>query len=431
MESPPGTRLGHMRARLHDVFTGGFLGEACPGHRVILRSGDMVRADVRFADLQPGAVSGDYAFTTVFGAVSVPEPIQPPAGMVSWWPGDGNANDIVDGNHATLSGDATFAPGMVGQGFSLDGAGDFVLVSGDIANLNITGDVTVDLWAKRTILDAAQRTMVVKGAGFSGPLAYWLYFSSHQVIGGFKRPDGSGNFLIGPADVTDTNFHHYAYVRSGNTHKLLMDGVVVVASGAFTGSTGDTSGLPLAIGAIRGAGFTQYFGGVIDEVEVFNRALSDAEIKAIYDAGSAGKRKEAIFNPSNGHYYQAITVPGGINWFDAKAAAESRTFAGLQGHLATVTSQQENDFITENLPFAARQRDWLGGFQPSGSPEPGGNWQWVTGEPFSYTNWAGGEPNDAGNEDGLHFFTDSGQWNDESRGSMRPQGYVVEYGTGQ
>ena len=45
------------------------------------------------------------------------------AGLVSWWPGDGNTNDIVGATHGTLMGDAAFAPGVVGQGFSLDGDG--------------------------------------------------------------------------------------------------------------------------------------------------------------------------------------------------------------------------------------------------------------------------------------------------------------------
>ena len=56
-----------------------------------------------------------------------PAPIQPPAGMVGWWPGDGNAEDIIGGNHGTLTGD--FVEGMVQQGFGLDGVSDHILVS--------------------------------------------------------------------------------------------------------------------------------------------------------------------------------------------------------------------------------------------------------------------------------------------------------------
>jgi len=49
-----------------------------------------------------------------------------PDGLVSWWPGEGNANDIADANNGTLQGGATFATGRVGQAFSFDGNGDFV-----------------------------------------------------------------------------------------------------------------------------------------------------------------------------------------------------------------------------------------------------------------------------------------------------------------
>ena len=235
-----------------------------------------------------------------------PEPIPPPAGMISWWPGDGNADDIVDGNHGTLSGDATFAPGMVGQAFSLDGTGDVVVVP-DSPNLNITSDVTVDLWAKRAVVGSGSPVMIAKGAGAIGvvdaPDLYFLSFdSTDHLNGGFERADGSNVILVGPT-VTDTNFHHYAYVRSGDTHNLFIDGVMVTGD-TFTGSPGDTSGIELAIGALRHdafpGGFCCHFGGVIDEVELFDRALTAAEIRAIYNAGGAGKIKPEPIPPPAG-----------------------------------------------------------------------------------------------------------------------------------
>ena len=130
-----------------------------------------------------------------------------------------------------------------------------------------------------------------------------------------------------------------------------------------------------------------------------------------------------VLNPVNGHYYEVVIEQ--VNWDDAKVAAESRTLNGLQGHLATITSQDENDFIAGLLPFGAGY--WIGGFQPPGSPEPDGNWQWTTGESFDYTNWGAEEPNETGyggeNEDRLEF---DGEWND-LRGSHISPGYVVEY----
>ena len=97
--------------------------------------------------------------------------IQRPSGLVSWWPGDGNTNDIVGDNDGALTGDATFAPGMVVQAFSFDVTGDSVLVP-DSADLNITGDVTVELWAKRTGF-GTREIMVAKGAASTQSTRFW------------------------------------------------------------------------------------------------------------------------------------------------------------------------------------------------------------------------------------------------------------------
>jgi hypothetical protein len=72
----------------------------------------------------------------------------PPTGMVSWWTGDGNANDLIGSNHGTLQNGATFAAGLVGQAFSFVNPFDFVRVPHN-SNLNVgTGNVTIDAWIK-------------------------------------------------------------------------------------------------------------------------------------------------------------------------------------------------------------------------------------------------------------------------------------------
>ena len=113
-------------------------------------------------------------------------------------------------------------------------------------------------------------------------------------------------------------------------------------------------------------------------------------------------------NPANGHVYEVVFGPETFPWNIAKDEAAKRTFGGRQGHLATITSQQENDFIFSNFPEVGDPCCWLGGHQPGDTPaqdpDPAAGWTWVTGEPFTYTNWGGGEPNDSGGqEDSLEF----------------------------
>ncbi len=114
---------------------------------------------------------------------------------------------------------------------------------------------------------------------------------------------------------------------------------------------------------------------------------------------------------ANNHYYQVVCTSSVIDWNTAKAAAET---AG--GHLATVTSAEENHFVfnlTDDPAFwstnGANQPigPWIGGFQSSCTPEPGCGWSWVTGETWSYTNWGCNQPDDfSGDDDSLHYFLD-------------------------
>jgi hypothetical protein len=145
--------------------------------------------------------------------------------------------------------------------------------------------------------------------------------------------------------------------------------------------------------------------------------------------GNCYDRIDAV-EPAIARKDASIAAESGINWEDAKTAAESLSFQGVNGHLATITSQEENDFIVNNLggPDAVSYH-WLGGFQPPGSVEPDGGWQWITGEPFVFKNWALGEPNDTGgNEDAIAFHRPSlpSLWNDLPN-NARPRGYIVEF----
>jgi hypothetical protein len=138
-----------------------------------------------------------------------------------------------------------------------------------------------------------------------------------------------------------------------------------------------------------------------------------------------------VYDASNGHWYQEVEAPGGIVWQGANAAAQATAFMGLTGHLATITSGEENQFILNNLPHALQGHWWLGGYQDTtaaGTREPAGGWRWVTGEPWAFTNWEVAEPDNVnGSEDRLHLLND-GRWNDAA-GSYSLGGYVVEYDT--
>ncbi len=155
----------------------------------------------------------------------------------------------------------------------------------------------------------------------------------------------------------------------------------------------------------------------------------------------------ANYLPETQHYYEYVPDLG-IRWDDARMAAENRTFFGLQGYLATVTSEAEAQLTGEQ----AAGTGWIGG----SDEEIEGTWKWVTGPEAGQIFWNGNvtgsspnfafwnnqEPNNLNGETGsgedyAHITAPGvgipGSWNDlpmggNSTGDYQPKGYIVEYG---
>ena len=129
----------------------------------------------------------------------------------------------------------------------------------------------------------------------------------------------------------------------------------------------------------------------------------------------------------NGHWYEFISTPTTAP--NAFTAASGMSYLGMQGYLATITSAAENTFVSSTVAGGALA--WLGG-SDAGSE---GIWKWVAGpeagQTFTYTNWAGGEPNNAGiGEHYVHTnWLSAGKWNyhGPSQYPSQANGYVVEY----
>lgn len=322
------------------------------------------------------------------GNVTTGGPRTPPPGLVGWWAGEDNAQDSAGGNDGALSGGVGFTSGIVGQAFSFDGVDDRVVVP-PTDNLNITGDITVHLWARLTVLGTDRFGLLVsKGAGLIGdvraPLVFSLFFNRNDVIrASFRMADEPTTRLFGPT-VTDTEFHHYAYVRSGDFHKLFFDGEPV-AGETFTGTPGDTSGLPLVIGAFRTdadpTGFNFHFAGIIDEVKVFDRALSDAEIRDAFDLAGPEGTFEVTVRASyrNSQQSTSVTVtvqrlPDLVPSITAPATARageeigSRVFVSVENQgIVLARGTNRGDYIDEGGGYMVEIVLPTDTFVPSGS----------------------------------------------------------------
>lgn len=156
-----------------------------------------------------------------------------------------------------------------------------------------------------------------------------------------------------------------------------------------------------------------------------------------------------VASGGDGNYYEAVVESSPISWLSARDAAESRSFMDHTGVLASAFYQRKDVFIRQlalTTPGAFAivsggfSGPWIGGFQLPGSPEPAGGFIWINGDPWSYTNWFHGEPNngagDVPHEEAVQLFFQGSMeasnvhWNDLSSGDdgfWPVNAYVVQY----
>jgi len=213
--------------------------------------------------------------------------------IVNWWPGDGNANDIIGSDNGTLIGGVTFAPGKVGQAFSFDGSTGYVQVP-DSPSLDITGSLTLDVWVQ--LNRVGYQYIMAKGDNFTGALDEYQLIASGTVE--FALGDGTNIYeLFGKTPLNAGEWYNIAAVYDGSTQIIYVNGTqdAMAAIGNITLYTNPS--YPLYIAASGGG---DCLAGLIDEVQIYNRALSASEIQAIYNAGltGAGNCKGLTFSPT-------------------------------------------------------------------------------------------------------------------------------------
>ncbi|MBI3760854.1 MAG: LamG domain-containing protein [Chloroflexi bacterium] len=218
---------------------------------------------------------------------------------VSWWPAEGNANDINDGNNGSLLGGTTFVPGKVGQAFHFDGVDDYVHVP-DSANLNPGySDFTVDFWMRTTYTGTSTYEKFLDLVGKRDICTYSSFWNIRLTGDGTiwtevdNGPPPDWFASLGSTHVNDGEWHQIAFVRAGTMVTLYIDGNVEVAystdSRALGSALNIANGTPLRFGYGPCVGddpvHNGYFVGDLDEIEYFSQALTQAEIQAIIGGG--------------------------------------------------------------------------------------------------------------------------------------------------
>lgn len=217
-----------------------------------------------------------------------PSPIPAPPGLIAWWSGDGHARDYAGTNHGIPLHGATFAPGLVGKAFSLDGINDTIRVPNSDA-LNPTTGFTFECWIypKST---AGWQKLISK---WGDPDASYSFGKANDTdllhFNLTESPPVRGNLLNlkGETRVVSFQWTHVAATYDNDVARIYFNGKLDAEVGIGPDHPIHVSKTDVLIGSNTG----HCFCGLMDEVSLYDRALSAAEIGAIYRAGSAGKLK--------------------------------------------------------------------------------------------------------------------------------------------
>jgi hypothetical protein len=239
------------------------------------------------AGLAPGTYTGIVTISAP-GASGSPKTVgvtltvnpAPPAGsgpVGAWGFDETSGAGVTDGsgrgNNGTIAGATRSTAGRFGSALTFDGVNDWVTVT-DSASLDLSTRATLEAWVFPTALGGAWRTVLLKEQ--PGQLVYALYANNDAL-----RPSGhlftTGDLWAnGSAQLPANVWSHLAMSWDGSTQRLYVNGNQV-ATRTVTGT------LPNSAGALRFGGnavWTEWFAGRLDEIRVYDRALSPAEIQA-------------------------------------------------------------------------------------------------------------------------------------------------------
>jgi regulation of enolase protein 1 (concanavalin A-like superfamily) len=219
------------------------------------------------------------------------------SGLKSWWrlneSSGTSASDSSGYQRAGAVSGAAWATGKNGNALQFDGVNDTVLV-GNSAALTGTTDFTLGAWVKVNSGSALGTVIQQREPGASGYLGeYMLNVNANGTVNFFVYGSGGYQFdLTTTTTVNDGQWHYLSGVRSGTTGYLYIDGVQAATA---SGTIQSLNALAVSIGYDY-RDTNKHFTGLIDDVRIYSRALSGAEVLSIYDplALPAGWTKQDI-----------------------------------------------------------------------------------------------------------------------------------------
>ena len=208
-----------------------------------------------------------------------------PPGLVALWSGEGNGGDSAGGNKMELT-DISFAPGKVGQAFSFNGTSSRIRIPASPAlDIGAGGGFTIMAWIKPSDISGLHPLFQWSD---SIPLNLWIGIRPYEngVLNGCITETSGNRFVVShPGVLASGIFQHIAltYDKSSGSGTWYLNGIIVSQrrlSGHVYGTKGD---LWISHHDENPGNWStgRTFAGLMDEIAIFNRALSASEIRTI------------------------------------------------------------------------------------------------------------------------------------------------------
>ena len=258
------------------------------------------------------SVMATIGFTAASMAQSVPSYL-PTNGLVGWWPFNGNANDESgNGNNGTVNGASLTSDrnGNVNNAYSFDGSSNYI-DCGQMANLgNFPTVFTQNAWilaaqnqsnyCKMPIISKRQsgsNSWATLGAGGNGTIGVPWINQAYFFVNAPGYVPGITNALFSSTNTNDAQWHMVTGTKSGNIYKLYFDGILQDSIIDNYSPLGSTDNMIFGHESIWGFSCEQWYEGKLDDIGIWNRALTQQEISDLYN--SVNCSNNLTITPSN------------------------------------------------------------------------------------------------------------------------------------
>ncbi len=264
-------------------------------------------------------------------------------GLVAYWPLDGNAVDATGhGYDGILWGDISFAPGVQGGAATFDGADDRISITGAVAYQN---ELTISGWVQFAGPPQGDHTFLfLKAASCNLAMQSIGYHYSTQTIQ-IDVADFDPWYVFVPAPLVDGRWYHLALSATPGDVRVYLDGDMIAAQSMTGALDTDSCFVEHAIGGAAASilGGPWSHNGLIDEVRVYDRALSGAEVDVLAHPPEYGL---VAYWPMDG---DAVDATG--HGYDGSLRGDVSFAPGILGGAATFDGADDRISITGIVPY--------------------------------------------------------------------------------